>query len=691
MQTSIILIVFLPLLAAIVAGLGGRMIGKFAAKLVTTGALFTSAILSWPIFIGFLAGDYQATVVPVLDWIRSGDLVVDWALRVDTLTAVMLVVVTTVSSLVHLYSWGYMEEDPSQPRFFAYLSLFTFAMLMLVTADSLVQMFFGWEGVGLASYLLIGFWYHKPSANAAAIKAFVVNRVGDFGFSLGIFGTFLVFGTVSIPEILDAAPGAVGTTIGFAGMQVDTLTLLCLLLFVGAMGKSAQLGLHTWLPDAMEGPTPVSALIHAATMVTAGVFMVCRLSPMFEAAPGAMEVVTYVGAATALFAATVGTVQNDIKRVIAYSTCSQLGYMFFAAGVGAYGAAMFHLFTHAFFKALLFLGAGSVIHAMHHEQDMRHYGALRKEIPLTYWAMMIGTLAITGVGIIGIFGFAGFYSKDAIIESAYAAATMGAANPSAGFAFAVGIFAALLTSFYSWRLIFLTFYGKARWASSEHIQHALHDHHEHMEEEVDADTDSANDHHKAPAEGTGGYHPHESPWTMLVPLGVLSLGAVFAGFAFYYPFFGTEEGAAFWAGSLVHNAELVEAAHHVPLWVKLSPAVVMLIGLAIAWNNYIRNPALPARFVAMFEPIHRFLMHKWYFDELYNAIFVKPSMWLGRLFWKRGDEQTIDRFGPHGAATAVGWGNALTTRLQSGYLYSYALVMLLGLIGAVSWALWWAK
>ncbi|HZH07339.1 MAG TPA: NADH-quinone oxidoreductase subunit L, partial [Lautropia sp.] len=466
---SIILIVFLPLLASLVAGLGHRVIGKQAAKIITTGALFVSCALSWPIFLGFLSGVNSSTVVPVLEWINSGDLQVDWSLRVDALTAVMLVVITTVSSLVHLYSWGYMEEDPSQPRFFAYLSLFTFAMLMLVTADNLVQMFFGWEGVGLASYLLIGFWYHKPSANAAAIKAFVVNRVGDFGFSLGIFGTFLVFGTVSIPAILEAAPAMAGSTIGFAGLRVDTMTLLCLLLFVGAMGKSAQLGLHTWLPDAMEGPTPVSALIHAATMVTAGVFMVCRLSPMFEVSETALAVVTYVGLATALFAATIGLVQNDIKRVIAYSTCSQLGFMFFAAGVGAYGAAMFHLFTHAFFKALLFLGAGSVIHAMHHEQDMRYYGALRKEIPLTFWAMILGTLAITGVGIYGVFGFAGFYSKDAILESAFAAGTV-----PGTIAFWVGAFTALLTSFYSWRLIFLTFFGPPRWAGSEHIRHAVH-------------------------------------------------------------------------------------------------------------------------------------------------------------------------------------------------------------------------
>jgi NADH-quinone oxidoreductase subunit L len=437
------IMVFLPLVAALVAGLGRNVLGNTGAKLVTTGALFISCLIAWFVFSLYMTGLGVAQVVPVLEWIRSGEMTVDWSLRIDSLTAVMLVVITSVSALVHVYSWGYMAEDPSQPRFFAYLSLFTFAMLMLVTADNLVQMFFGWEGVGLASYLLIGFWYHKPSANAAAIKAFVVNRVGDFGFSLGIFGTFLVFGTVSIPAILAAAPGMAGSTIGFLGLRVDTMTLLCLLLFVGAMGKSAQLGLHTWLPDAMEGPTPVSALIHAATMVTAGVFMVCRLSPMFVMSPTAMTVVTYVGAATALFAATVGTTQTDIKRVIAYSTCSQLGYMFFAAGVGSFGGAMFHLFTHAFFKALLFLGAGSVIHAMHHEQDMRFYGGLRKHIPVTFWSMMAGTLAITGVGIAGVFGFAGFYSKDAIIEATFASGTQ-----HGYVAFAVAVFAALLTSFY---------------------------------------------------------------------------------------------------------------------------------------------------------------------------------------------------------------------------------------------------
>jgi NADH-quinone oxidoreductase subunit L len=680
-------IVFLPLLAAIVAGLGNRMIGNLAAKLVTTGALFVAMFLSWPIFLGFLAGTEQSQLHPVFTWIASGDLQVEWALRVDALTAVMLVVVTTVSALVHLYSWGYMAEDDSQPRFFAYLSLFTFAMLMLVTADNLVQMFFGWEGVGLASYLLIGFWYRKPSANAAAMKAFIVNRVGDFGFSLGIFGTFLVFGTVSIPAILEAAPGMGGSTIGFLGGRIDTMTLLCVLLFIGAMGKSAQLGLHTWLPDAMEGPTPVSALIHAATMVTAGVFMVCRLSPMFETSEAALTLVTVVGAATALFAATVGTVQNDIKRVIAYSTCSQLGYMFFAAGVGAYGAAMFHLFTHAFFKALLFLGAGSVIHAMHHEQDMRFYGALRREIPLTFWAMMIGTLAITGVGLIQVyglpsFGFAGFFSKDAIIESAFASGTT-----LGGLAFAVGIFAALLTSFYSWRLIFLTFFGKARWAQSEHIQHALHgDHHDDpAAEDSGHDTRPQESSARDVPAGTGGYHPHESPWTMLVPLGLLSVGAVLAGMVFHHAFIDYEEGARFWAGSLAFDTHLMHEIHEVPLWVKLSPAAAMILGLLISWNAYIRNPAIPGRFVGQFGLLHAFLYNKWYFDELYDFLFVRPSLWLGRFFWKRGDEQTIDRFGPDGAAAAVFAGTRLAVRAQTGYLYTYALVMLLGVAAATTW------
>ena len=659
----ILLIVFLPLLAALVAGLTNKAAPSVFAKAITTGALFVSAALSWPIFLGFVAGTYEPTVVPVLKWVQSGSLAFDWALRVDTLTAIMLVVINTVSALVHLYSWGYMDEDPDQPRFFAYLSLFTFAMLMLVTADNLVQMFFGWEGVGLASYLLIGFWFRKPSASAAAIKAFVVNRVGDLGFMLGIFGTYLVFDTVSITEILAAAPGMSGATIGFLGYNVYTMDVLCVLLFIGAMGKSAQLGLHTWLPDAMEGPTPVSALIHAATMVTAGVFMVCRLSPMFETAPVALGLVTFIGAATCIFAATVGTTQWDIKRVIAYSTCSQLGYMFFAAGVGAYGAAMFHLFTHAFFKALLFLGAGSVIHAMHHEQDMRYYGELRKHIPLTFWAMMAGTLAITGVGIYHLgAGFAGFWSKDAILEVAY-----GRGTELGNFAFWMGTFAALLTSFYSWRLMFLTFWGKPRWIESEHIQHSVHK----TPEEAGEDT-------------TGGYHPHESSLTMLIPLGVLSIGAVLAGQVFAPTFL---DDAAFWGSSIFYNEPLIHAMHNVPYLVKYAALIVMVIGLVVAWYAYIKDTSIPAKTAEQLGPIYRFLYNKWYFDELYHYLFVVPAFWLGRQFWKIGDVGTIDRFGPNGIAWVVEKGSVGARKFQTGYLYSYALVMLLGLVAAITWVL----
>lgn len=690
------IIVFGPLLAAIIAGLGNRMIGNVPAKVVTTGALFLSAVLSWMTFLPFLGGHGHEVIEPVFTWIKSGTMDVSWELRVDTLTATMLIVITSVSSLVHLYSWGYMDEDPDQPRFFAYLSLFTFAMLMLVTANNLLQMFFGWEGVGLASYLLIGFWFKKPSAGAAAIKAFVVNRVGDLGFMMGIFGIYLVFDTIDIPTILEAAPAMAGSTIGFLGHRFDTMTVLCLLLFVGAMGKSAQLGLHTWLPDAMEGPTPVSALIHAATMVTAGVFMVCRLSPLFEQSHVAMSVVTIVGAATCIFAATIGTCQTDIKRVIAYSTCSQLGYMFFAAGVGAYGAAMFHLLTHAFFKALLFLGAGSVIHAMHHEQDMRYYGALRKEIPITFWTMLLGTLAITGVGIPGtVFGFAGFFSKDAILESAYAAGGHGTG------AFFVGILAALLTSFYSWRLMFLTFWGKARWAGSEHIQHAAHDAHGHDDHAHDAHDDHAHDahghddHHAHGAHGgdqvvygTAGYHPHESPWVMLIPLIVLSVGAVLGGFVFHHAFVGPEEGAHFWAAStLFFNEHLMHAAHEVPMWVKLAPGAVMLTGLLVAWLCYIRHTDWPAKFTAQFYVLYDFVLHKWYVDELYDLLFVRPAFWLGKLFWKGGDQGTIDRFGPNGSAALVVAAGRVTRSLQSGYLYSYALVMLIGLAAFATWAI----
>ncbi|MCD2314698.1 NADH-quinone oxidoreductase subunit L [Sphingomonas sp. IC-11] len=694
-MTSILFIVFLPLLAAIVAGFGNKSVPGVVAKGVTTGALFVSCALSWPIFLGFMSGSLSATVTPVLHFITSGTFDASWSLRVDALTSVMLVVITSVSALVHLYSWGYMSEDPDQPRFFAYLSLFTFAMLMLVTADNLIQMFFGWEGVGLASYLLIGFWFKKPSAQAAAIKAFVVNRVGDLGFMLGIFGTYLVFDTVSIPAILEAAPGMAGSTIGFLGYRFDTMTVLCLLLFVGAMGKSAQLGLHTWLPDAMEGPTPVSALIHAATMVTAGVFMVCRLSPMFEASPTALMVVTGIGAATCIFAATIGTTQTDIKRVIAYSTCSQLGYMFFAAGVGAYGAAMFHLFTHAFFKALLFLGAGSVIHAMHHEQDMRFYGGLRKHIPITFWAMMLGTLAITGVGIYGFGGFAGYHSKDAILEVAWAS------GRGQG-AFWVGTFAALLTSFYSWRLMFLTFWGKPRWAGSEHIQHAVHDAHGHGHDahghDAHAHDDPAaedaghsphahgHDAHELPT-GTAGYHPHESPLVMLIPLIVLSLGAVFAGFVFHHWFIEPEAGEAFWRGSLFFNEHLMHEMHQVPLLVKLAATIVMIIGLVVAWMAYIWRTDIPKRFTATFDVLYDFIAHKWYFDELYHLLFVRPSFAIGRFFWHKGDEGTIDRFGPNGSAWVVALSSRVAGRIQTGYVYTYAFVMLLGLTAAATWVI----
>ena len=697
---SILFIVFLPLIAAAIAGLGNKSIGFVPAKVVTTGALFISCALSWPIFIGYLMGTSGPEVTPVLHFIHSGTMDVAWALRVDALTAVMLVVVTSVSALVHLYSWGYMEEDPDQPRFFAYLSLFTFAMLMLVTANNLVQMFFGWEGVGLASYLLIGFWFRKPSANAAAIKAFVVNRVGDLGFMLGIFGTYLVFNTVSIPEILAAAPGMAGSTIGFLGHRYDTMTVLCLLLFVGAMGKSAQLGLHTWLPDAMEGPTPVSALIHAATMVTAGVFMVCRLSPMFETSPTALHVVTFVGAATCFFAATVAVVQTDIKRVIAYSTCSQLGYMFFAAGVGAYGAAMFHLFTHAFFKALLFLGAGSVIHAMHHEQDMRYYGGLRKQIPVTFWGMMAGTLAITGVGIPGVFGlpaigFAGFHSKDAIIEAGWASG-----NPGVWF---VGVLVALITSFYSWRLMFLTFWGTPRWAASEHIQHALHDTHghdhgdAHHPDEAHGNSPKAEDagehphahgaHHDELPAGTGGYRPHESPLPILIPLIILSVGAVAAGYVFHSFFIEPSAGEEYWKGAIAYREHLMHAMHEVPTWVKLSAAIAMLIGLFTAWYAYMRNTQFPAVVAEQFSVLYRFLSHKWYFDELYDLLFVRPAFAIGRLLWHRGDEKTIDRFGPNGSAWIVERGSRIATRLQSGYVYTYAFVMLIGLTAAATWVI----
>ena len=635
----ILFIVFLPLIAAIVAGLFGRWIGKTAAKTVTTGALFIGAFLSWLIFLQFISNNAQAEVVPVLTWIHSGTLNVDWALRVDSLTAVMLVVVTTVSSLVHLYSWGYMEEDPSQPRFFAYLSLFSFAMLMLVTADSLVQMFFGWEGVGLASYLLIGFWYHKPSANAAALKAFIVNRVGDFGFALGIFAVFMLTGAIDLDTVFAQAPTLTGKTINMFGWQVDALTVTCLLLFMGAMGKSAQFLLHTWLPDAMEGPTPVSALIHAATMVTAGVFMVARLSPLFELAPHAQTFVTLIGATTALFAATIGLVQNDIKRIVAYSTCSQLGYMFVAMGVGAYSVGMFHLFTHAFFKALLFLGSGSVIHAMHHEQDIRHMGGLKDRIPYTYIVMVIGTLALTGFPLT-----AGYFSKDAIIEAAFVGK-----NPMALYAFICTVAAALLTSFYSWRLIFKTFHGE-------------------------------------PHDRLHWRDAHESPMVMLIPLGFLAAGSVLAGLPFKEIFAGRGvEGFFRESLTFAKTNHVLEEMHHVPLQVGVLPTVMMVIGFVIAWQFYIRRPDIPVELARQHDVLYRFLLNKWYFDELYEVIFVRPTKWLGRLLWKGGDGWLIDGFGPDGVSARVLDVTRNVVRLQTGYLYHYAFAMLIGAAAFITW------
>jgi len=657
MDTIIKAIVFLPLIGFLIAGLLGTQIGAKASEYVTSGLMLIALALSWLVFFDVALGEEEMIRVSVLRWIQSGSFDVEWAFRVDTLTAVMFVVVNTVSTLVHIYSIGYMHHDPHRPRFFGYLSLFTFAMLMLVTADNLLQMFFGWEGVGLASYLLIGFWYKKPSANAAAIKAFIVNRVGDFGFALGIFAVFVLFGSVNLETIFAAAQsylpaegaGAGEAVINLFGMQLDkadALTAACVLLFMGAMGKSAQFLLHTWLPDAMEGPTPVSALIHAATMVTAGVFLVARMSPLFELSPDALTVVTVIGAITAFFAATVGLVQNDIKRVIAYSTCSQLGYMFVALGVGAYGAAIFHLFTHAFFKALLFLGAGSVIHAVDGEQDMRHMGGLRTHIPVTYWMMFIGTIALTGVGIPGtLFGTAGFFSKDAIIESTFASHSV-----VSGFAFILLVIAALFTSFYSWRLTFMTFHGRPR--ASADVMH----------------------------------HVHESPQVMLVPLYVLALGALVAGFLFHDHFFGHHY-AEFWQGALftLPENEILEEYHHVPLWVKWSPFVAMALGLLTAWYMYIRSPETPKYLAEQHRGLYLFLLNKWYFDELYDFLFVRTAKRLGTFLWKQGDGRVIDGFGPNGVAARVLDVTDRVVRLQTGYLYHYAFAMLIGIAALVTW------
>ena len=673
-------IVFLPLIGSLIAGLYGRRLGNRSTEILTSSLLGLAAVLSWIGFIRVGLGHHDSHEV-VANWFAVGDLKIDWAFRIDTLTAVMLVVVTTVSTIVHVYSIGYMAHDPHQPRFFAYLSLFTFAMLMLVTSDNLVQMFFGWEGVGLASYLLIGFWYHRPSANAAAIKAFVVNRVGDFGFSLGIFLVFALTKSVSFDTIFAAAPGLVGKTYHAFGMDADALTLACLLLFMGAMGKSAQFLLHTWLPDAMEGPTPVSALIHAATMVTAGVFMVARLSPLFELAPNAQSFVIVIGGTTAFFAATIGLVQNDIKRVIAYSTCSQLGYMFVALGCGGYAIGIFHLFTHAFFKALLFLGAGSVIHAVHDEQDMRRMGGLRSAIPITYLLMVIGTLALTG------FPFtAGYYSKDAIIEAAFSAD-----RPGALFGWLMTTIAAGLTSFYSWRLIFLTFWGQNRAGATLPGAHEATDHNAHHEPHgahdaaaaTHADPHDAHDDHAAHAGA-----PHESPPVMLYPLYVLAAGALLAGLLFKHVFIG-EGRESFWGESLFYASSnhLFENMEKAPWLVSLLPTLMFLGGLALAYYAYVMRPGTAKRWADANPPLYQFLLNKWYFDELYGFLFVRPAFWLGRVFWKQGDGRIIDGFGPDGVAQAVLSTTDRVVRLQTGYVYHYAFAMMLGVAAFITWYL----
>ncbi|EYS91981.1 hypothetical protein X471_00260 [Bartonella bacilliformis str. Heidi Mejia] len=643
-------IVFLPLLGFLIAAIGGKAIGARASELITCSFMVVVAALSWVSFFNIALGNTPAIDVLVLHWTTIGELVFNWALHIDTLTAVMLVVVNSVSALVHIYSIGYMHHDPSRPRFFAYLSLFTFMMLMLVTANNLIQMFFGWEGVGLASYLLIGFWFQRNSANKAAMKAFVVNRVGDFGFLLGIFSIFVLFQSVNFSSIFaKAADNSFTQNLMFLGWQLDEqmmITVTCLLLFIGAMGKSAQFLLHTWLPDAMEGPTPVSALIHAATMVTAGVFMVARMSPIFELSSNALTVIIVIGATTAFFAATVGLVQNDIKRVIAYSTCSQLGYMFVALGVGAYGAAVFHLFTHAFFKALLFLGAGSVIHAVSDEQDMRKMGGLRKHINVTYWMMIVGTIALTGVGIPGtVFGTAGFFSKDAIIESAFASH-----NIASGYAFGLLVISALLTSFYSWRLIFMTFHGKP--CATVDVMH----------------------------------HVHESAPVMLIPLYILSIGALFAG-AIFQPYFFGNLYDAFWKGALFtgHHNHILHEAHDVLIWVKWSPFTAMLLGLILAYLFYILFPSIPKKLANLMPVLYRFLYNKWYFDELYNFLFVRSTLKVGCFLWKIGDIKIIDGLGPNGIAARIVDITNRVIRVQTGYLYHYAFAMLIGVAALITW------
>ena len=622
-------IIALPLIASIISGFFGKLIGDRISEIITSLLISISAIFSVLVLYEVVVNQYQVNII-IATWISSGSLEVNWSMKIDSLSAVMLVVVTSVSALVHIYSIGYMSHDPHKPRFMAYLSLFTFAMLMLVTADNFIQLFFGWEGVGLCSYFLIGFWFKKESANKAAIKAFVVNRVGDFGFALGIFLIFYLFGTVNYTEVFAEIPNITDKDLVFLGITFNAVDLICLLLFIGAMGKSAQILLHTWLPDAMEGPTPVSALIHAATMVTAGVFLVVRCSPIYEYSDLALNIITIVGMSTAFFAATVALVQNDIKKIIAYSTCSQLGYMFFATGVGAYNVAMFHLFTHAFFKALLFLGSGSVIHAFKDEQNINNMGGVWKKLPYTYSLMIIGTLALTGFPFLS-----GFYSKDAIIEFAYLRG-----NTTGYYAAGIGIFTAFLTSIYSWRLIFKTFHG------------------EYNNKEIKID------------------ETHESPIVMLIPLVLLSIGAIFAGFLFKELFIGYEGLNNFWRDSIFFLKPL--STDHPPLWFLLLTPTLVILSIPLAYYLFLKNRNLPERLASINKPLYQFLLNKWYFDELYDVLFVKPSKKLGLFLWKFFDLKIIDGFGPDGISSMIKKFSVKANKFQSGYIYQYAFVMLLG-------------
>jgi NADH-quinone oxidoreductase subunit L len=627
--------VLVPLFGSAVAGLLGRAIGDRAAQAVTILCMIVATICGETAFIQLVWGGAPTGTVRLAEWVSAGSFHVDWALRYDTLSAVMVAMVTFVATLIHIYSIGYMgHEHKPVARFFSYLSLFSFAMLMLVTANNLLQLFFGWEGVGLMSYLLIGYWYERPSACAAAIKAFVVNRIGDLFFAVGIALVFFLFGSVSFSTIFAAVPQHLNDTYALFGTNYRALEVICILLFIGAMGKSAQIGLHVWLPDAMEGPTPVSALIHAATMVTAGVFLMARISPILAHAPVALGVITVIGASTALFAATIGCVQNDIKRVIAYSTCSQLGYMFIAAGVGAYQVSIFHLITHAFFKALLFLSAGSVIHAMSDEQDMRRMGGLWKKIPLTYTMMWAGSLALAG-----IFPFAGYYSKDAILEAAFADG-----SPVAIYGFVCGVLAAFLTAFYSWRLLLLTFHGRSR-----------------------------ADHHVLE-------HVHESPLVMTGPLIVLAVGALIAGFSLRGLFIGADW-HAFWRNSIgvVPGNDILARMEEIPAWAALAPSVLALLGIALAYVMYVAVPTLPAGIAARFAPIYRFLLNKWYFDELYDAVLVRPFFALARLLWQVGDVTIIDGV-PNSIAHIAEDSAEQAVKLQTGSIAVYAFSMLIGVV-----------